>query len=287
MPRGGARKGAGRPVGRKDTLPRSPRNPAYHKGFDRLKEMVDSSVEAEYMHSNDEREFKGNSLEFLKATYRCERLPVRLRVYAATKLAEYEAPAVVDMQLDSILENEKLVAEFEKHRRAHAEEHDKKLREWVIDGRLSDSQAQLVRSLWVTENDPIWEPVPLQHGCDTLKITQQGDTDNLSMQQAPSERLSQDRLPNVTDTDVDHPKPSRQNDNSPEAKATETRLPSPWAELAAPPQPGLVVLFCEPHRAFWTGARRYDADEHGELLVERGAIEDIAALQHSGCRTRR
>jgi hypothetical protein len=47
-----------------------------------------------------------------------------------------------------------------------------------------------------------------------------------------------------------------------------------------------VVLFTEPHRCLHIPPR-YEADEHGKLLVDEDRVTDIEALIHSGCRTRR
>jgi hypothetical protein len=84
MPRGGARPGAGRPFGSKDVRPRKS---TY------LKDLGDMAVEydkSEYFITNPDRVFAGNSLDLMVAMYKCEELPVRVRLYAAGKAAEYE-----------------------------------------------------------------------------------------------------------------------------------------------------------------------------------------------------
>jgi len=45
---------------------------------------------AEYFVTNAEKQFPGNALELMVALYKAEQLPVRVRLYAASKAVEYE-----------------------------------------------------------------------------------------------------------------------------------------------------------------------------------------------------
>ena len=74
MARGGRRRGAGRPMGRKDTFPRS------QKDYDQLKTMVYDAEVAEFLSTNDNKEFTGTAMELLQSIYRAESLPVKIRL---------------------------------------------------------------------------------------------------------------------------------------------------------------------------------------------------------------
>jgi len=47
---------------------------------------------SEYLITNKRKIFKGNALELITAMYKAEQLPVRVRLYAASKAAEFENP---------------------------------------------------------------------------------------------------------------------------------------------------------------------------------------------------
>lgn len=84
MPRGGLRnpKG-GRPIGSKNKLPSG-------KNYDQFKQMVYDAQMSEYLYTNDARVFEGNALQLMRAIYKAENLPVKIRLYAATKAVEFE-----------------------------------------------------------------------------------------------------------------------------------------------------------------------------------------------------
>src|ERR1700757_3726150 len=81
---GGARAGAGRPLGRRDTLPRA------GKKYDQLKSLAEEYDTAEFMITNNERVFAGNAVQLMIALYKAEQIPIRVRLYTASKAAEFE-----------------------------------------------------------------------------------------------------------------------------------------------------------------------------------------------------
>ena len=87
MPRGGARPGAGRPVGSRDVVPRAARS------YEQLKSLSPEFNTSEFFVTNDERVFGGNAVDLMKSIHKAEQLPVRVRLYAASKAAEFELPS--------------------------------------------------------------------------------------------------------------------------------------------------------------------------------------------------
>ena len=79
MGKGGARAGAGRPPGARDSVPRG------GKKYDRLKSMSQSFDSNEYLFTNQDKVFKGDALDLIKAIYKAEQIPGRVRLYAAAK----------------------------------------------------------------------------------------------------------------------------------------------------------------------------------------------------------
>jgi hypothetical protein len=83
-------------VGSKNKVPSSKND------VDRLKAMFDDAALSEYIFSNEEKLFKGNSLELMQAVYKAEVLPVKLRLYAATRAVEFEPRLRDDQLLDAV-----------------------------------------------------------------------------------------------------------------------------------------------------------------------------------------
>ena len=55
-----------------------------------MKSMAAEYDTNEYLFTNDEKVFTGNAIELITAIYKAERLPIRVRLYAATKAVDYE-----------------------------------------------------------------------------------------------------------------------------------------------------------------------------------------------------
>ncbi|MBV9488660.1 MAG: hypothetical protein JO069_02910 [Verrucomicrobia bacterium] len=178
MPRGGQRPGSGRPPGRRDTVPRG------GKKYERLKSAAADFDTTEFIFTNENKTFQGTALQFMKLVYQSEHMPVRVRVFAAQQAARYETEAgSATLSEDGLpiganvhiflphnfRDDAKAIEvghftaeELENYEREHAaqvERFDRKLRQWVTSGQLSEASARLVRMLWVKHSDPPWEPV--------------------------------------------------------------------------------------------------------------------------------
>jgi hypothetical protein len=71
-------------MGAKDRIPRD------RAGIEQLKMMVREAEATEYIYTNDDKIFSGCAVEFLQSVYKCERLPVKIRVYAAKECRDFE-----------------------------------------------------------------------------------------------------------------------------------------------------------------------------------------------------
>jgi hypothetical protein len=270
MPRGGYRKGGGRPLGSKDRVPRG------RNGFDQLKAMVREAEATEYIYTNDNKEFTGTAMEFLQSVYKCEHLPVKIRVYAAKEAMSIERDAGTP-QFDETGKvilflphnrrdplglhddddyKDKIMEELDRLGREHNRQRDETLHTWISEDRLSEEQALLVRTLWVEEGDFAWEPV--------------------QQRTAPAVQYIAPPVEYSTAASEIVAKPVQNGADSEKPKAGNK-----------PVRAGFVVLFTEPFRAFWVGNRKYEASEHGEILVDELEIEDARTLRQAGCRTRR
>jgi len=268
MPRGGYRKGGGRPLGSKDRVPRG------RSGFDQLKTMVREAEAAGYIYTNDNKEFTGTAMEFLQSVYKCEHLPVKIRVYAAKEAMSIERDAGTP-QFDETGKvilflphnrrdplglhdgdnyRDEIIAQMDRLSREDHRQQDEELRKWIAEGRLHEDCALLCRSQWIEEGDAEWVPVQ----CSENAVTPQP---------APMQYVA----PPVR---ITAPQPSG-HDNTATAPVKTAPI-------------GFVVLFCRAHQEFWTAApHRYTADARGELLVPETEPEDLVDLLRSGARKRR
>jgi hypothetical protein len=121
----------------------------------------------EYLITNEGRVFAGNALELMTVMYKAEQLPVRVRLYAASKAVEFECDKS-GRTLEQIREEvrrelveadnddgckEKLEADVKRIRAIIIEQRDQQLKAWVGAGILSQEAAQKVRSLWAEAAD--------------------------------------------------------------------------------------------------------------------------------------
>jgi hypothetical protein len=148
-------------MGAKDGTGRFARRQSDIEHIERLRDMIRDAEHAEYIHTNDERKFEGNSLEYIQSVYRCEHLPARIRLYAATRAAEYEPRLADDALLDSLFANRNIMDRLESDSAERCRQSDAKLREWIEAGRVSEEMVVLIRGLFVSERDPPWEPMPM------------------------------------------------------------------------------------------------------------------------------
>jgi hypothetical protein len=137
---GGARAGAGRPLGRRDTLPRA------GKQYERMKSLAEDYDTTEFMITNNERVFAGNAAQLMVAVYKAEQIPIRVRLYAASKAAEFELRSG-DGYEETFGEDygEKLVAAIARLREEtpRSEQARGALEEW-FGGDISDADQQLI-----------------------------------------------------------------------------------------------------------------------------------------------
>jgi hypothetical protein len=102
-------------MGARDTSPRG------GKPYYCLKSLAEDYDATEYLITTPEQVFGGNAVQLMQAMYKCEQIPVRVRLYAAGKAAEFELPRGVGFQEtgganDAEDYREKLVAAIERLR---------------------------------------------------------------------------------------------------------------------------------------------------------------------------
>jgi hypothetical protein len=213
--------------------------------IERLKGMIHDAEQAEFLFTNNDRTFAGNSLQFMQACVKAEQLPVRIRLYAATRCIDFEREFIIDGTLDSILDNPELMAKFEEHRREAVIEHDAKLRLWVQAGKLTEEAALLVRGLWIQPDDPTWEPLP---------------------QPAPRQ--------------ISYLPPAEKPIVLPKPAAPPPLNSSPW-EL---PNPKLVQLYGTPFaRWLLSGNREVQANQFGRVTVDERDAAELIGMGATPC----
>ena len=246
-------------MGRKDTFPRS------QKDYDQLKTMVYDAEVAEFLSTNDNKEFTGTAMELLQSIYRAESLPVKIRLYAATKAVDHEPKVVPQKEIDEQADEARdfLMKELDRLHREHTRQKDEQLHAWISEGKLTEEQALLARSQWAEERDAPWEPhksVPpprIRHGHNTA-----------------------------------------QNGKQHQHVANGPRIRSPLPQQPQPAPNGhaqqrVVVLYCEPYSVFWEApsGREYRGGAPGlpadEIHVSEDQGADLAYLLKNGCRARR
>ena len=121
MPKGGLRnpKG-GRPLGSKNRIPKP------KEAQQRLTEIVAELENGEYLYTTADKKYVGSAMELLQSVYRAESLPVKIRLYAATKAVDIEPRAIPQQEIDAQADQyaERLIAEVAAHRREHIREWD-------------------------------------------------------------------------------------------------------------------------------------------------------------------
>jgi ATP dependent DNA ligase domain len=152
MARGGARPGAGRPFGSKDVRPRKSAYLAH------LGDVAQEYDKSEYFITNDSKVFPGNALELMVQLYKAEQLPVRVRLYAASKSVEYEVDKSghtleelkeqwrKEQEAEAEPYQDMILDELERIRRTRAEEDQKRLRSLIDAGRLDPMAAALIEA---------------------------------------------------------------------------------------------------------------------------------------------
>ena len=257
VPNGGARKGAGRPMGARDKKPRI--NSRWRGWAEEVTQRYDAD---EYLNEDS-----ATSYEFLQKLYQDKRVPLKYRMYAASKMVEHEPKPVPKQEIAAQADEyaEKLIAEVGRLRQEHVRERDEELHRWIDESKLNEQQALLARSQWAEVEDMPWQPHKSGRGVDTALP--------LRVQHVVIQEYNGAQQSDSISVGANKPQPRRQQNG---------HEPAPAATVNG----SQVVLFTEPHRNFYLPPA-YSANQDGELLVDEDRVADIEALIRSGCRTRR
>ena len=282
--RGGARKGAGRPLGSPDKTPRKGSikvtdrfsalqeelGKVYKERDDLKRQVGDLQFQLNYG-----KQFAGDSKALLTATYKAEYYPSQEQLYAAKTLLEKEYPSDApgaqydaggkiiaylpangrdpDLYRDEVEAREWVQAQLRRQEREVHRQWDARLHRWIREGKLTEEQALLMRGLWHEDGDHEWQPI------DTVKP-----------ERAPVQYIP----PPVAEPKFTAPEPHPQ--------------PNGHANDLAMPAAGLIVLFARPFQCFQASSgHRYEAASDGSLFVDENEVDDIKDLQRSGCRNKR
>ena len=289
-PRGGARRGAGRPLGRTDTVPR--------KGTASEKDRF-QALQYEYGKLLKENErlrnelqygakFNGTIEEMFLASARGEYVPTQMQAYTGKVILDRQPPSVIETPVTEKdkEENEKEWQKLFEYFAAMA------IRETIFqtNGRPAGDAgvphwvptlvSRVVAETQALLNVPLTEVMPArqrvfrggqggqrpdtapQHGCDTSEKIQQSEY--VKPKRADLQSPSQ-------------PQPQRQQNGAAQPQD-------------APVSNGRDIkryMFGLPHKAFWLGNKRYDSNEHGEIDVTDASPEDIEQLDRHGYRAKR
>jgi hypothetical protein len=237
---GGRRRNQGRPLGSKNRIPRSERRPVAET--ERLRRIVAEIEDADYLVSSNDKEFKGSSFEFLKAMMRAERLPIKVRLYAAKEIVGYEPRLAEGELLDAVFNSSVIMDELQTNSAERTRERDAKLRQWIEEGRVTEAAVILIRGLFVNEHDPVWVPMPQPEPAapeDTRQITY--------FEKHPDNFQNNDEHSAEVVDNIAAPEESNNSNNTDDNINETTTAPSPWA---LPPLPApTLILFAEPRRA--------------------------------------
>ena len=279
MSRGGYRAGAGRPFGARDRMPRK------SVKLDRLKSMSPEYDTNEYLITNEARIFGGNALELMTTMYKAEQLPVRVRLYAASKAVEFEnqngksieeirAEILQELKAEGDDSLDRLVDDLKRHRAVIIEYRDLQLQAWIEDGTLSEAAAAKVRDLWADKDDRPW-PSRIH-------------LDNMAMPDLPPgphtrqmPRISEICPPSVGVRKVPEPPIIDAEDGIGYGPASDGAVK---AAGVAGGRPATLVFYTRPFACFQTrSGRRFEAAADGSIAATDP--DDVEDLLRAGCRT--
>jgi len=123
--------------------------------------MVREAEAAEYLFTSDGKEFTGTGRELLKQIYHNQRLPLKYRMYAATRAIDFEPPPIIEAaaQEDPV---DELLDEIRRRRGAKIETKDDQLRQKIRDGVFTEAQALEVRAFYTDTSDILRMRRPLR-----------------------------------------------------------------------------------------------------------------------------
>jgi hypothetical protein len=152
----------GRPLGAKNRLPHnSARERARNAGdFERVQRLISDSVASEYLQTGPAALFEGNAADFLVSVYRCEKLPVKVRLYAAREALSYEPNPADGALLDQLFANASIMDELKSNHAERLRERDAQLRRWIEAGRADEAIAVEIRNLYADDDHQPWQPLP-------------------------------------------------------------------------------------------------------------------------------
>jgi hypothetical protein len=273
--------------------------------LDRLKSMSPECDTNEYLVTNEARIFGGNALELMTTMYKAEQLPVRVRLYAASKAVEFEnqngksieeirAEILQELKAEGDDSLDRLVDDLKRHRAVIIEYRDLQLQAWIEDGTLSEAAAAKVRDLWADKGDRPW-PSRIH-------------LDNMAMPDLPPgphtrqmPRISEICPPSVVVRKVPEPPiidaedgigygPAGDGAVKAAGMAGGRRTPPPPSSNS--PQPkrepnaATLVFYTRPFACFQThSGRRFEAAADGSIAATDP--DDVEDLLRVGCRTTR
>jgi hypothetical protein len=244
-------------MGSKDKIPRG-------KDFtEQLKTVARQYEATEYLDCD-----ASNARELLQRIYSSKEVPIKYRLYAATKMVEVEPAPLTNEEQQEQVDNAYnfIVEQRRKLRLATMRSRDAKLHQWIAQGLMSESTALLVRELWTkprsqAEEDaefecdddtdiPPWEP---RQGATPLRMLGNGYArENGAINGAEPRQNGLFRV----------------------------QLKPRHVELAR-------VLYCDPHRSFWLVNKRFEANEFGEIDISDADDIQVEMLVASGCTRQR
>jgi hypothetical protein len=265
-------------MGSKNRIPRP------KEAQQRLTEIVSELETGEYLYTNADKKYVGTATELLQSIYRAESLPVKIRLYAASKAVDIEPRPEVKLPLTEAdkEENEREWQKLLEYFAAFA------IRETVyqlngqpagdsgcpawVPARVSVEVAAAQALLGV----PITEVVPARqkvfwggqsgHGTDTAPLRHQQPVVTPAYNGAASSQT----------VDVNNPQPN--------GAAIETLSPGNGGARVRFDR----IMYGEPHKNFWLGSRQYSANEFGEIELDPDTPQaGIEELQAHGYRARR
>ena len=256
MPRGGLRNPrGGRPVGSKNRIPKS------KEAINRLNDIVTELETGEYLYSTPDKKYLGSAMELLQAIYRAESLPVKIRLYAATKAVDHEPKPVPQAERDAEADEaaDFVSRQLDKLHREHSCKQDEQLHQWIDEGKLTEEQALLARSQWVEDGDAAWEPHKFGYRADTVPLRM---------------------LQNGVNARENGPVASDVNSVPPETPQS-PRQPNGHAQTQR-----VRLMYSHPCQEYTTlSGKLYQADNGGEMVVDEEDVQEL--YERLGARDRR
>ena len=264
---GGRRKGAGKPPGSKNRIPRN------KKSFDKVKEMVTEIETSNYLHTNDDKKFTGTAAELLQAIYRAESVPIQYRLYAAKAAQEFEPKPIVKPEL------------FETP--AEREKRHKELDGWVA--MVVEQCARMVARRILGKPKPRYEGGELAIVVKAVhEVMDKFEAEAAEAEAVKNARKGGHRADTTPPLDTQHVVKQEYNgavETDYKSVAPATPQPPPAQNGHAQPQ-RVRVMYTHFTGEFRTLAGKvYQADNHGEIVADEDDAQELR--ERLGARDRR